>query len=83
MSLFLNQEGGEVISRRKYLQYTALAGMSFALPPGLLKAMGSGDMITRSIPASGEKLPIVGLGSSATFSSTARSDDVAAFLSHV
>ncbi len=67
-----------MISRRRYLQYTALAGMSFALPPGLLKAMGSGDMITRSIPASGEKLPIVGLGSSATFSSTARSDDVAA-----
>ncbi len=67
-----------MVSRRKVLQYTALAGMSFALPPGLLKAMGSGDMITRGIPASGEKLPIVGLGSSATFSSTARSDDVAA-----
>ncbi len=34
--------------------------------------------ITRAIPSTGERLPIVGLGSSATFAQVARSDDVAA-----
>jgi len=37
-----------------------------------------GDIITRTIPASGEQLPIVGLGSSATFRSAAQSEDVSA-----
>jgi aryl-alcohol dehydrogenase-like predicted oxidoreductase len=35
-------------------------------------------LITRAIPSTGERLPIVGLGSSATFAQVARSDDVAA-----
>ena len=34
--------------------------------------------ITRAIPSSGEKIPVVGLGSSATFSQGARSEDVSA-----
>jgi aryl-alcohol dehydrogenase-like predicted oxidoreductase len=33
-------------------------------------------LITRAIPSTGERLPIVGLGSSATFSQVARSEDV-------
>jgi aryl-alcohol dehydrogenase-like predicted oxidoreductase len=35
-------------------------------------------LITRTIPSTGERLPIVGLGSSATFSQVARSQDVTA-----
>jgi aryl-alcohol dehydrogenase-like predicted oxidoreductase len=35
-------------------------------------------MITRAIPGSGEQLPIVGLGSSATFSQVARKEDLTA-----
>ena len=65
-----------MITRRNYLKYMSLAGASLAVPSGLLNAMEGGELITRAIPSSGEKLPIVGLGSSATFSSTARSEDV-------
>ena len=58
-----------MLTRRDYLKYTALAGGVLALRPGLLRAFESGDLITRAIPKSGERLPLVGLGSSATFSS--------------
>ena len=34
-------------------------------------------LITRAVPSSGEQLPVIGLGSSATFSQVARSEDVA------
>ena len=64
-----------MLTRREYLKYTALAGGALALHPGLLSAFENGDLIQRAIPSSGEKLPIVGLGSSATFSSLARSED--------
>jgi len=49
-----------------------------ALPAGLLRAFESGNLITRAIPKTGEKLPIVGLGSSATFRSVAQSKDISA-----
>jgi len=64
-----------MLTRREYLKYTALAGGALALRPSLLNAFDSGELIQRAIPSSGEKLPIVGLGSSATFSSLARSED--------
>ncbi len=67
-----------MITRRDCLKYPALACAASALQPGLLKAIEGGNLITRAIPSSGEELPIVGLGSSATFSSVARSDDVSA-----
>ena len=66
-----------MITRRKYLTNSALAGAALTLPPGLLKAL-EGDLITRAIPSTGEEIPIVGLGSSATFRSVAQSDDVSA-----
>ncbi len=66
-----------MISRRDYLKNTALAGTAIALPPGLLQAL-EGEIITREIPSTGEKIPIVGLGSSATFRSVAQSEDVSA-----
>ena len=36
------------------------------------------QLITRAIPSTGERIPVVGLGSSATFSQVARSEDVTA-----
>lgn len=66
-----------MITRRDYLKYSTLAGASLALPPGLASAL-EGDLISRAIPSTGETLPIVGLGSSATFSSVARSEDISA-----
>lgn len=48
-----------------------------ALAPRLGVAADS-KLITRAIPRTGERLPIVGLGSSATFAQVARSDDIAA-----
>ena len=66
-----------MITRREYLRNTALAGTALALPPGIVQAL-EGDIITRAIPSTGEKIPVVGLGSSATFRSVAQSDDVTA-----
>lgn len=70
-----------MITRREYLKLTMALGATAALPPSLLWA-GSGDeeleLITRTVPSSGEALPVIGLGSSATFSQEASSEDVAA-----
>ncbi len=63
-------------TRRDCLQYSLVAGAGLTLLPGLLKALEGSDLITRVIPSSGEKLPIVGLGSSATFRSVAAGGDV-------
>lgn len=60
-------------TRRELL--LAMAGT--ALAPRLGRAAGP-TLITRAIPSSGERLPIIGLGSSATFSRVARSEDVSA-----
>ena len=65
-------------TRCDYLKYSAVAGAATLLQPSLIHAMEHGDLITRAIPSTGEKLPIVGLGSSATFRSIAGSDDVSA-----
>lgn len=64
-----------MISRRDCLKYCALAGVASALPAGLLQAAQDQGLITRAIPKTGEKLPIVGLGSSASFRRIAGSDD--------
>ena len=67
-----------MITRRDCLNFLALAGAASTLQPSILGALEGGNLITRAIPSSGEELPIVGLGSAATFSSVARSDDVSA-----
>ncbi len=66
-----------MITRREYLKNTVLAGAALSLSPSLLQAL-EGDIITRAIPSTGEEIPIVGLGSSATFRTVAQSDDVSA-----
>ena len=63
--------------RREWLKRMAWAGGLAALAPRALLAAG-GSLITRAIPSTGERLPIIGLGSSATFAQVARSEDAAA-----
>ncbi len=63
-----------MLTRRQYLTNSALLGAACALPASLLRAFESGELITRAIPKTGEELPIVGLGSSATFRRVAQSD---------
>jgi aryl-alcohol dehydrogenase-like predicted oxidoreductase len=67
-----------MLTRRDYLKYSALIGAACTLPGGLLQAFESKNLITRAIPKTGEKLPIVGLGSSATFRKVAQSEDISA-----
>lgn len=67
-----------MLTRRSYLKYSTFAAAAAAVPANLLYALERGDMIRRAIPKTGEELPIVGLGSSATFSRVAQSEDVSA-----
>ena len=64
------------LTRRDWLTLTMGAGAAVALNPQCLFAQST--LITRAVPSSGELLPAVGLGSSATFAQVARSEDVAA-----
>ena len=70
-----------MLTRRAYLKNTAMLGAACALPSGLLQAFESSDLITRAIPKTGERLPVVGLGSSATFRQVAQSEDISALKS--
>ncbi len=63
-------------TRREWLQRLTGAGGLLALAPRAVLA-AEAKLFTRAIPSTGEHLPIVGLGSSATFSQVARSEDVA------
>ncbi|HEU5208033.1 MAG TPA: aldo/keto reductase [Longimicrobiales bacterium] len=70
-----------MINRREWLGLALGAGAALALDPRLLRAARAPrklKLITRPIPSTGEELPLVGLGSSATFSRVARSEDVSA-----
>jgi aryl-alcohol dehydrogenase-like predicted oxidoreductase len=66
-----------MLTRRDCLTLTASSCAALALGPRLAAAQAGGALITRPIPASGEQIPIVGLGSSATFSNAATADEVA------
>jgi aryl-alcohol dehydrogenase-like predicted oxidoreductase len=66
-------------TRRDCLKFSVAAALAAALPSTRLFAeAGAGPLLTRAIPSSGERVPLVGLGSSATFSQVARSEDVSA-----
>lgn len=68
-----------MITRRDYLTLCMAVGAGALLKPQLSWANEkSGPLITRPIPSSGQQLPVVGLGSSATFSSAASSEDTEA-----
>ncbi len=62
-------------SRRDLFRYAA-AGAALALHPRALLARDGGELIQRAIPSSGETLPIIGLGSSATFRRMADDENV-------
>jgi len=67
------------MNRRDYLKRTAQAGVTLALPMRLFAQ--AGEVMTRPIPKTGERVPIVGLGSSATFSQVAGAADIEAIKS--
>jgi aryl-alcohol dehydrogenase-like predicted oxidoreductase len=67
-----------MLTRREYLALTASTCAALALKPRLLAAQERGPLITRPIPSTGEPVPIVGCGSSATFSQAAGKEDVEA-----
>ena len=67
-----------MITRRKLLKNSATLGAASCFLPQLLRAQESGGILRRAIPKTGEEVPIVGLGSSATFSSLATSEDASA-----
>ena len=64
-----------MVSRRKFLGISLGAGATLALTPELLRALQQGTLIQRAIPSSGEMLPVIGLGSSATFGNVSQSQD--------
>ena len=66
------------MNRRQWLGLTAGAGAALALNPRLLSALRTQELIRRAVPSTGERLPVVGLGSSASFSRVARSEDYSA-----
>jgi aryl-alcohol dehydrogenase-like predicted oxidoreductase len=64
-----------MLTRREYVSLTAKACAALALSPRLGNAQTGGAVMKRAIPATGEEIPIIGLGSSATFSEAAGSED--------
>jgi aryl-alcohol dehydrogenase-like predicted oxidoreductase len=62
-----------MINRREWLTMTLGAGAMLGIDPGLLAAPQS--ILNRKIPSTGEQVPVIGLGSSATFSQVARTED--------
>jgi aryl-alcohol dehydrogenase-like predicted oxidoreductase len=70
-----------MINRRDWLGLTLGAGAALALSPRYVQALerlARQKVLTSVVPSTGELLPLVGLGSSATFSQVARSEDVTA-----
>jgi aryl-alcohol dehydrogenase-like predicted oxidoreductase len=70
--------GGEPITRRDWLRLSAGAGAFLSLDLEILGALQRQEVVTRLIPGTDERIPVIGLGSAATFSRVARSEDVSA-----
>src|SRR5688572_14072766 len=66
-----------MIDRRQWIGLALGAGAALAIGPRAGFGESRATLASRPIPSSGEKIPVVGLGSSATFRSVAGSDDVA------
>ncbi len=65
-----------LLSRRDWLALTLGAGAVLRFDS--LALLAQGKLITKAIPSSGEQIPVIGLGSSATFAQVARSEDLSA-----
>jgi len=62
----MNRFKNATISRRSFLQSSAALSLLSALPSGTVRALESAA-IKKTIPSSGEKLSVIGLGTSRTF----------------
>jgi aryl-alcohol dehydrogenase-like predicted oxidoreductase len=51
-----------MFSRREWLRITAGAGAALTFDPDILHALQTREMLTKPIPSSGERLPVIGLG---------------------
>jgi hypothetical protein len=68
-----------MITRRDYLKLSLALGATLSARPSLLWADDAPlPLIKRPIPSTGETVPAIGLGSSATFAEVARGEDIAA-----
>ncbi|MDF1503236.1 aldo/keto reductase [Roseisolibacter sp. H3M3-2] len=71
-----------MVTRREWLGIAAGVGATLGATPRLLSALqatlAQGQLLQKAIPSSGERIPVIGLGSSATFSQVARTEDVTA-----
>lgn len=67
-----------MIDRREWIRLTAAAGAALSVNVPELRALTRQEVATRAIPSTSERIPVIGLGSSATFSQVARSEDVTA-----
>ena len=65
-----------MVNRRDWLRISATAGAALTLGPRVLSALQSQDVVTRAIPSTGERIPVIGLGGANTFSAAARSGDI-------
>ncbi|SDG25218.1 Aldo/keto reductase [Limimonas halophila] len=54
-------------SRRRVLQGAGAMALAAAVPGGRRAVAAAGGMTTRAIPASGEEVPVIGLGTARTF----------------
>ena len=66
-----------MMDRRQWMAMALGAGAAFGLGPRFALAANQSPLISRPIPSTGEQIPVIGLGSSATFRSVAESEDVA------
>jgi aryl-alcohol dehydrogenase-like predicted oxidoreductase len=64
-----------MVSRRDWLRVTSGAAAALGLNPRILEALQSQEVITRAIPSTGERLPVIGLGGANTYSQVARAED--------
>jgi aryl-alcohol dehydrogenase-like predicted oxidoreductase len=70
-----------MVTRREWLGMTVGAGAALALggrPAFGFQSTKQLELLTRAIPGTTERIPVVGLGSSATFAQVARTEDVTA-----
>ncbi|HBX74055.1 MAG TPA: aldo/keto reductase, partial [Halieaceae bacterium] len=56
-----------MLSRRQLLSITATLAAVHALPPQAAAVGAKSEAIVRTIPSSGEPLPVIGMGTSRTF----------------
>jgi len=66
-----------MMDRRQWLALTFGTGAALGLGPRFALGAARQPLNSRPIPSSGEQVPVIGLGSSATFRSVAEGEDVA------